>query len=125
NLVWDKLLPAMKPGRLPENAAARRQLQERLNGLTIRFPSGSASSPTAATVTGKWFEFPENDRGIKALSFDFSGSATVLNVRTSTGESRLLIGATTWAGGRGGFTNGVDRFLSVPANPLVAASGAW
>lgn len=125
NLVWDKLLPAMKPGRLPENAATRRQLQDRLNGLTIRFPSGSTSSPTAATVSGKWFEFPENDRGIKALSFDFSGSATLLNVRTSTGESRLLIGATTWASGRGGFTNGVDRFLSVPANPLVAASGAW
>jgi hypothetical protein len=25
----------------------------------------------------------------------------------------------------GGFTNGLDRFLSVPARPVVAASGAW
>jgi CubicO group peptidase (beta-lactamase class C family) len=125
NLVWDKLLPAMKPGRLPENATARRQLQDRLNRLTVKFPGGSASSPTAATISGKWFEFPENDRGIKELSFEFTGSATFLNVRTSAGESRLLIGALTWAGGHGGFTNGVDRFLSVPANPSVAASGAW
>ena len=125
NLVWDKLLPAMKPGRLPENANARRQLQDRLKGLTVKFPSGSTSSAIATSVSGKWFEFSENDRGIKALSLDFSGSLPVLNVRTSSGESRLLIGTNTWAGGRGGFTNGVDGFLSVPANPLVAASGAW
>ena len=30
-----------------------------------------------------------------------------------------------WARSRGSFTNGLDRFLSVPENPLVAASGAW
>jgi len=115
----------MKPARLPENTTARRLLQDRLKGLSVKFPSGSASSATAAKVSGKWFEFGDNDRGIKALSFDFNGSSRVLNVRTSSGESRLLIGSGTWASGRGGFTNGVDRFLSVPANPLVAASGAW
>ena len=125
NLVWDKLLPAMKRGRLPENAAAHRQLQERLKGLTVTFPHGSASSAIAANVSGKWFAFAENDRGIKALSFDFSGGSPVLNVSTNSGESRLLIGSNTWARGRGGFTNGVDRFLSVPANPSIAASGAW
>ena len=38
NLVWDKLLPAMKPGRLPENATARRQLESRLAGLTVQLP---------------------------------------------------------------------------------------
>jgi hypothetical protein len=27
--------------------------------------------------------------------------------------------------GPGGFANGIDRFLSVPEHPLVAASGAW
>lgn len=125
NLVWDKLLPAMKPGRLPENANARRQLQDRLKGLTVKFPSGSASSAMATSVAGKWFEFPENDRGIKALSFDFIGSLTLLNVRSSSGVNRLVIGTNTWGGGGGIFTNGVDRFLSVPANPIVAASGAW
>src|SRR5262249_34944187 len=121
----DKLLPAMKPDRLPENANARRQLQDRLKGLSVKFPNGSASSAMAANVSGKWFEFAENDRGIKALSFDFNGRSPVLNVRTNNGESRLLIGSNMWASGRGGFTNGVDRFLSVPVNPLVAASGAW
>jgi CubicO group peptidase (beta-lactamase class C family) len=125
NLVWDKLLPAMKPGRLPENAAARRQLEARLAALKVKFPSGSASSSIASSVSGKWFEFAENDRGIKAVSFDFNSASPTLMVRTNTGETRMTVGADTWSKERGLFTNGLDRILAVPANPLAATSGAW
>jgi CubicO group peptidase (beta-lactamase class C family) len=125
NLVWDKLLPAMRSGRLPENPSARRQLEARLAGLSVKFPSGSATSATSATITGKWFEFAENDRGIKAVSFNFNSPSPTLTVRTSTGETRMTIAANTWSKGRGLFTNGLERMLSVPANPLVATSGAW
>src|ERR1041384_485476 len=125
NLVWDKLLPAMKPRRLPENPAARRQLEARLAALKVKFPSGAASSPISASVSGKWFEFPENDRGIKAVSFDFSSTSPALIVRTVTGETRTTIQRNTWTKSHGMFANGLDRALSVPANPLVAASGAW
>ena len=31
----------------------------------------------------------------------------------------------SWVTSRSGFTNGIERLLSVPANPEVAASGAW
>jgi hypothetical protein len=113
NLVWDKLLPAMKPGRLPENPAARRQLETRLAALRVKFPSGSASSPISSSISGKWFEFAENDRGIKAVSFDFNST------------SPSVIGREKWTNSRGQFTNGLNRALSVPANPLVAAGGAW
>ena len=125
NLVWDKLLPAMKPGRLPENAAARRQLEARLAALRVKFPSGSATSPISASVSGKWFEFGDNDRGVKAVSFDFNSNAPVLTVRTAAGESRLTVASDKWSLGRGLFTNGVERILAVPANPLAATSGAW
>jgi hypothetical protein len=125
NLVWDKLLPAMKPERLPENATARRQLEARLLGLTVKRPSGQRSSPLSATVSGKQFEVAENDRGIKTVSFDFSSAAPTLIVQTAKGETRTPIGMTSWFRSRGSFTNGLDHFLSVPENPLVAASGAW
>ena len=125
NLVWDKLLPAMKPGRLPENPAALRQLEARLAALRVKFPTGTASSPISASVSGKWFEFTENDRGLKAVSFDFNSPSPSLTIRTSTGETRMTIGRETWTNSRGLFTNGLDRALSVPANPLVAAAGAW
>jgi CubicO group peptidase (beta-lactamase class C family) len=125
NLVWDKLLPAMKPGRLPENPAARRRLEARLAALRVKFPTGAASSPISASVSGKWFEFTENERGLKAVSFDFNSPSPSLTLRTATGETRMTIGRETWTNSRGLFTNGLDRALSVPANPLVAASGAW
>jgi CubicO group peptidase (beta-lactamase class C family) len=125
NLVWDKLLPAMKPERLPENAAARRQLEARLAALKVKFPDGSASSQMSSSVSGKWFEFAENDRGIKAVSFDFNSTSPALIVRTTAGETRVTVRRDTWSTSRGTFTNGVDHILAVPANPLVATSGAW
>ena len=117
NLVWDKLLPAMKPGRLPENPAARRQLEARLAALKVKFPNGSSSSPISSNVSGKWFEFSDNDRAIKAISFDFNSTSPTLTVRTSTGGTRMTVASDAWSRSRGLFTNGLDRILAVPANP--------
>lgn len=125
NLVWEKLLPAMKAKPLPEDVAARRKLGAKLASLTVRLPSGQSSSPLAAKVSGRWYEFPENDRGIQAAALDFNSGSPTLVVRTAGGETRTPIGIASWTKSRGGFANGIDRFLSVPAHPLVAASGAW
>jgi CubicO group peptidase (beta-lactamase class C family) len=125
NLVWDKLLPTMRPSRLPDNAAVRRQLESRLARLAVKLPTGLASSPLSSRVSGKWFEFSENDRGIRAVSFDFNTASPTLKVKTSSGETQMAMGMSSWAKSRGSFTNGLDRFLSVPENPLVASSGAW
>jgi hypothetical protein len=100
-------------------------LEARLAGLLVKLPSGQAATPLASKVSGKWFLFPENDRGIQAISFDFNSPSPVLNVRTSSGEIRTAIGIGSWRKTPNGFTNGIDKFLSVPEQPLVAASGAW
>jgi len=88
-------------------------------------PNGSPKSPILTGVSGKFFEFPENDRGIKGVSFDFSSPTPILIVRTVAGETRLPFAINDWVKSRGTFTNGLDHFLSVPSNPLVASSGAW
>ena len=49
----------------------------------------------------------------------------MLALRTSAGETRTPIGSGNWVKSRGGFANGMDQFLSVPAQPAIAASGAW
>jgi CubicO group peptidase (beta-lactamase class C family) len=125
NLVWDKLLPAMKANRLPENPAERRKLQASLASLTVRLPAGQSTEPEAARVSGKWYEFPTNDRGIQAVSLDLNSESPVLAVRMSDGEKRTRIGLGSWAKSRGGFASGMDQLLSVPAQPLLAASSAW
>ncbi len=125
NLVWEKLLPAMQAKALPEDRATRSKLEAKLASLTLKLPGGQATASPAAQVSGKWYEFPENDRGIQAVKLDFNGPSPTLVVRTTAGEKRTPIGIGSWAKSRDGFTNGLDRFLSVPTNPLMAASGAW
>jgi CubicO group peptidase (beta-lactamase class C family) len=125
NLVWDKLLPGMASSALPENAVAQRELAAKLAGLTVRVSRGQPTRPLAARVSGRWYELPENDRGLRAVSLDLAPRAPALLVRTATGETRTPIGIGSWARNRSGFSNGIERMLAVPAQPSVAASGAW
>ncbi len=125
NLVWDKLLPAMGADPLTADEAGARSLAHALAGLTLRLPAGQAGSPLAAKVSGSWYAFPENDRGITQLALDLVGQQPALMVRTAAGEVRTPIGIGAWGASGPGFANGIDRFLSVPTQPLVAASGAW
>jgi len=125
NLVWDKLLPEMKEAPLPANLAAQRELGTRLAGLTMRTSAGKPTSPLVSRISGKWYELPENERGIRAVSLDLGASAPALLVRTASGDVRTPIGLGTWVRNRAGFANGIERMLSVPARPEVAASGAW
>ena len=125
NLVWETLLPEMKRAAVPDDAAGRQRLAAKLAGLTLRPVAGTAAAPLAATVSRKWYEFPENDRGLQALAVDLDAASPALLVRTASGETRTPMGLGSWAKSRDGFANGLERFLSVPARPLVAASGGW
>ncbi len=125
NLVWEKLLPAMRATALPEDAAARRRLAAKLAGLTVRPTPGQPTGPLTARTSSRWYEFPEDDRGIRAVALDLDPRSSALLVRTASGATRTPIGIGSWKRSREGFASGLDRMLSVPARPLIAASGAW
>jgi CubicO group peptidase (beta-lactamase class C family) len=125
DLVWTKLLPAMSAAALPEDTAAQRTLRAKLAALRMSMPSGRGTGALAARVSRRWYELPENDRGIRAISLDLTSRSPALLVRGAAGESRTPIGLGSWVRSRTGFTNGIDQLLSVPADPEVAASGAW
>ncbi len=125
NLVWTKLLPAMSAHPLAEDVATQRALKTKLGGLAVRTPTGRPSSALASQVSGRWYELPENDRGLRAVALDFaSGSATLL-VRSASGDTRTPIGAGSWVRSSSGFTNGINHLLSVPEGTPIAASGGW
>jgi CubicO group peptidase (beta-lactamase class C family) len=126
DLVWDKLLPAMKEKALPEDTVSRQKLESRIAGLKVKIQSGEPTAPLAASVSGRWYELADNDRGVKAVSLEFKSGSPVLAFRTDSGEARIPVGLGTWGTAtKAIFANGIERFLSVPAPPLLSASGGW
>jgi CubicO group peptidase (beta-lactamase class C family) len=125
NLVWDRLLPAMQSAAVPEDDAAQRALKTTLAGLAVHTPAGKPTSPLARAISGRWYELGENPRGLRAVSLDLTSKTPTLLVRTATGETRTPLGLGGWARATAGFANGIERMLSVPERPQVAASGAW
>jgi hypothetical protein len=125
NLVWNKLLPEMKPTAMPANAVAQRALTTKLAGLTMRTAAGKPTSPLASAINGKWYELAENPSGLRAVSLDLTPAAPALLVRTARGQIRTPFGIGTWVRSATGFANGMERMLSVPEQPQVAASGSW
>jgi CubicO group peptidase (beta-lactamase class C family) len=116
NLVWDKLLPALKPSALAADADAQEKLRQRLKGLTLRPQEGTAEGK--ALVSGRKYEFPSNAQKLEALTLEGNGKeALTLVARVGGAEQRIVCGRGAWRKGRAAWGR-------LPAQP-VAASGAW
>ncbi|MBP7051756.1 MAG: serine hydrolase [Phycisphaerae bacterium] len=116
NLIWEKLLPAMKPSALAPDEAAARRLQQRLKGLSLRPQEGAASGPK---VFGTKFVFPANDRKLEAITLESNGSdnAVTLVVRLDGVEQRIACAPGVWRKTR-------IAWGQLPEQPM-AASGGW
>jgi len=117
NLVWEHLLPQMKDGVQPTDVAAGSALRERLATLTLAPVAGAATSPLAATVSGRRYTFRANQQGIEAMSLAFAREGCLLTVTDRAGEHHIGCGYGTWHLGEGG--------LDTSEPQRVGASGAW
>jgi CubicO group peptidase (beta-lactamase class C family) len=120
NLVWDKLLPAMAPSSSPQPAdeEGAKKLQATLKGLTLH-PQEGGGAPTAS-VWGKRFTFPANDRKLESITLEREGSeggAVTLVARVNGKDERIACGHGAWQKGRAAWAR-------LPEQP-VGASGAW
>jgi hypothetical protein len=122
NLVWEHLLPAMRPEALPADAALQGRLQARLSSLVLPPPPGRPTSPVARRVSGRVYELPKNEDGLEAVGAVF-GTETTLVVRSRGREYRVPCGRGDWRS-EGTLPIGPVRHMAEPAY-RVAASGAW
>jgi CubicO group peptidase (beta-lactamase class C family) len=114
NLVWDKLLPALKPGSLSPDDESRKKLERTLAGLSLPPQEGSASP---ANVSGKRYLFPSNDRKLESVALETDARGDTLVVRIDGVDRRIPCGRGVWKKGPLAYA----RFPEQPA----AASGAW
>jgi CubicO group peptidase (beta-lactamase class C family) len=123
NLVWDKLLPAMRNHRLPADPENSKKLSDALAHLTMHLPTGSAA-PAAAPMSGRKYIFPANDQRLEsaALTFGPKGNAATLVLQINGVEQKIVCGDGAWTTGR--MTFAPDIVEKAEEQP-VAASGAW
>ncbi len=116
NLIWERLLPALKPSALADDEAAARKLEQKLRGLLLRPQEGARSG---ADVFGKRYRFEANDRKLEAIALDRDGNdgAVTLVARFDGVERRIACAPGVWRRGR-------TAWGPLPEQP-VAASGGW
>ncbi len=119
NLVWAKLLPAMKPAPLAADDDGRKTLEHTLTGLALRPQQGSPSSGTVARVSGKTYVFPKNAQKLQAIRLENGGPGgeVTLVARFDGAEQRITCG-------RGAWRKGKVAYGTFPEQ-RAAVSGAW
>lgn len=117
--VWDRLLPAFHPRRLPRNREAHQRLTTKLAALTLPPPQGASTSTSAPQVFARSFSFPPNDQGIEALTLrPGSNPGDILLSTTTRGAT------TTVPYGHGAWTRSQGPFGPYPSESLAGAA-AW
>lgn len=142
NLIWTHFVPELRPIALPADPAAHAKLSTQLGGLTLRTPSGAATSPRAAKVSGRLYTFAANDAGLESLCLQTAADHSVtLDLRLHGRARQVACGFGAWR--KGSFADGSGsapplgasrRYVSGPvrifaadaddAEPFAAA-GAW
>jgi hypothetical protein len=125
DLVWEKLLPALKAAPLPADGSGAERLSKRLASLAVRTVSGQATSPRAAAISGKRYAFASNYRQIEAVALETREKGATVVVWTPRGESRIECEPGVWKRGRATFVNGIGGRMVASSEQPFAASGAW
>jgi CubicO group peptidase (beta-lactamase class C family) len=125
NLVWEKLLPALKAAPLPADGSGAEKLGKRLASLAVRPVTGQATSPRAAAISGKRYVFASNYRQIDAVTLESGKNGATVVVSTPQGESRIVCEPGVWKKGRAPFVNGVGGRMVASSEQPIAASGGW
>ncbi len=119
NLVWDQLLPAMKPAPLATDQEAHAKLTQKLSSLMLRPVQGNGVSASAAKRSMGMYEFPANDRKLESITLvgDNKEGPVILAITSGGVHQKISCGNGKWEKGR-------LAYGMFPEQP-VAASGAW
>jgi CubicO group peptidase (beta-lactamase class C family) len=120
NLVWDKLLPAMRPEPLPSDDVGDQKLQAKLASLVMPTQKQSASIHIPQGISNTMFSFAPNTQKLETLGLEWGkeGDPTTLIVKCNgAAEQRIACGQGEWKKSR-------LSFGTFPEQP-AAVSGSW
>jgi CubicO group peptidase (beta-lactamase class C family) len=96
NLVWDKLLPGIKPGKLAENNSAHTKLQQQLKSLQLPALAGNGKLSDPALLN-RQFDFETNDQKLESLKILADENASPAIQLAIAGETiEVPLGQNKW-----------------------------
>ena len=98
NLVWEYVLPSIKPETLPANPEALQKLKGKLASLALPVPE-SRSSALESNISGKTFDFASNEKSLESADFEFGKGVCQLTLNTKQGAYKINFGAGKWEQG--------------------------
>jgi hypothetical protein len=130
DLVWQHLLPAMKPQPLPRDPQSQAALRQTLSSLALTPPKGQRYSYLADRISGQTFTLNPSDLGFHAAAFTFRNDGCVFALRDRETEYPIACGLERWQRGETALPGTPPRLTSGGAPPRgtkskLAASGTW
>lgn len=126
NLVYDKILPALRDAPLPDDTAGDDALAKESAGLTIHSPHTEESSALAGQFTGHTYVFPDNSRHIHSVTLETTNGITQLTI---SGEgfdgAPITVGQKEWVRGHTNFGTDINPVERIIMDQPVAAIGGW
>jgi CubicO group peptidase (beta-lactamase class C family) len=99
DLIWKYLLPAIKPGDIPENKTAYTILKEKLASLALPLPDPGNGSYNTSLSSGKTFAFNQNDKHVNSMSFRITDNICEVSLLIDTSSYQFNFGAGQWITG--------------------------
>lgn len=127
-IVWDVLLPEMKPGILPPNPQAHQTLLAELKSLRYDPPQLSATSPLAAKINGREFMLDTNPYNARAVSFRFENGKCIFTLKEDgKPDINISSGLNQWIR-KGNYKPSAHSLFSlrrIDFDSIVAAAYGW
>ncbi|CAN5507090.1 hypothetical protein BH23BAC1_BH23BAC1_24460 [soil metagenome] len=123
NLVWEKLMPAVKDEPLPENKIAQDNLKQKLNQLNVSPVAGIKAPSMESKVSGKTFHLEDNEQGISSIKLSFTKNNPYIEFAAEQENHIIYFGNGSWKYGETKFRK--EDTFSTDDKHKIATSGGW
>jgi CubicO group peptidase (beta-lactamase class C family) len=99
DMIWEYLYPGIADGKLMEDNASSDRLKQKLASLALPIPEKSDNEKLEAQISGKTFNFTENQRNLQGLTFQFKNGLCSVNLKNNAGSFDLSFASGKWQPG--------------------------